>query len=286
MKNSSQFETVSRAIYWLVENQHQQPTLSEMSEQFGISEFHLQKTFQELAGVSPKQFLKYLSKEEAKTRLQKGQTVLDTALDLGLSGPGRLHDLLVTTEALTPGQARQAGRGVEMNYGFGSTPFGDALLAWTARGINFLAFCHIHGREHSLANLSQQWYGAKLSEQPDLANTYLQKVFDRNRNNQLKLWLRGSPFQLKVWEALLRIPPSSHCTYGQIARHLGKPRASRAIGTAIGRNPISWLIPCHRVITSIGTLGGYRWGLETKQAMIGFEAGQAMELRKTSLKTS
>jgi AraC family transcriptional regulator of adaptative response/methylated-DNA-[protein]-cysteine methyltransferase len=278
MKNSRHFETISRCLYWLVENQHAQPTLKQMSVQFGISEFHLQKTFQELVGVSPKQFLKHISKEEAISRLKLGQTVLDTALDLGLSGPGRLHDLLVTTEAITPGQARQSGKGVNMNYGFGATPFGDALIAWTPRGISFLGFCRRHGREKSLSGISKQWPGLNLNEKSEKAIEYLSRVFNHCNDSQLKVWLRGSPFQLKVWEALLNIPSSSHCTYGQIAQYLGNPRASRAIGTAIGRNPVSWLIPCHRVITSMGALGGYRWGIETKQAMIGLEASRIREV--------
>ena len=243
-----------------------------------ISEFHLQKTFQELAGVSPKQFLKHLGKEAAKKRLLGGQTVLDTAFDLGLSGPGRLHDLLVSTEAVTPGQVRQSGRGLSMKYGFGNTPFGDALIAWTPRGISFLGFCHQHGRDQSLTGLIDQWPETEFHEQTKQAGAYLNKVFHHESNVQLDVWLRGSPFQLKVWEALLKVPPASHCTYGQIAKHIGKPDASRAVGTAIGRNPISWLIPCHRVITSMGTLGGYRWGMETKQVMIAMEVGQIQKV--------
>lgn len=278
MNNLNHYELISQALYWLVENQHAQPSLKDLSDHFGLSVFHLQKTFQEMAGISPKQFLKHLGKEEAMIRLKQGQTVLDTAFDLGFSGPGRLHDLLVTTEAVTPGQARQSGHGVSMNYGFGDTPFGDALIAWTPRGISFLGFCHLHGRKHSLSGLSKQWPGVALTHRPDQANAQLQRVFGDKREKHLQLWLKGSPFQLKVWEALLEIPPSVHCSYGQIARHLAIPRASRAVGTAISKNPISWLIPCHRVLTSMAKLGGYRWGIETKQVMIGFEAGQVQDV--------
>ncbi len=272
MNKLRQFKTISHILYWLVENRHQQPTLKQMSDHFGISESHLQKTFQEYAGVSPKQFLKHLSKEEAISRLKKGQTVLDTAIDIGLSGPGRLHDLLVTSEALTPGQVRLHGRGIHLNYGFGQTPFGEALIAWTNRGISFLGFCHKKGRKQCLDELEKQWPTVSLCENPEEADHFLRRIFDNPTNSPIKVWLRGSPFQLKVWEALLQIPPSVHCTYGQIAHQVGKPQASRAIGTAIGRNPVSWLIPCHRVITSMGTLGGYRWGIETKQVMIGLES--------------
>lgn len=278
MNTSRHFETISQALYWLVENQQEQPTLKQMSHHFKISEFHLQKTFQELAGVSPKQFLKHLGKEAAIDRLKNGQSVLDTAIDVGLSGPGRLHDLLVTTEAVTPGEVRHSQQTLVMNYGFGLTPFGDALIAWTSRGISFLGFCHQLGREKTLAGLRNQWPDVELLERPEQAGSYLRNVFENENNVELDIWLRGSPFQLKVWEALLRIPFASHCTYGQIAESLGNPGASRAVGTAIGKNPISWLIPCHRVITSLGTLGGYRWGVETKQAMNAIEASKARKI--------
>lgn len=274
MNDSRHFETISQLLYWLVDNQHEQPGLKQLSSQFGISEFHLQKVFQEFVGVSPKQFLKFLGKEEAKSRLRQGQTVLDTAMDIGLSGPGRLHDLLVTTESVTPGQLRLPAHTIQMDYGFGVSPFGEALIAWTDRGISFLGFCRQGGRAESLDGLKNQWPETILHESPDEATQQLDKVFSDYGASPIKVWLRGSPFQLKVWEALLHIPSSAHCTYGQIAHYLGNPKASRAVGTAIGRNPISWLIPCHRVITSMATLGGYRWGLDTKQAMIGLESAR------------
>jgi AraC family transcriptional regulator of adaptative response/methylated-DNA-[protein]-cysteine methyltransferase len=273
MNRTTQIETVAQVLYWLVDHRKSQPTLSQLSRQFDISEFHLQRTFQEYVGVSPKQFLKHLGKEEALRRLKHGESVLDTSLDIGLSGPGRLHDLLVTTEAMTPGQVRNQGKGVTMQYGFGATPFGDALIAWTDRGISFLAFCETCGREHSLTDLRGQWKDVHLKYEERDARVLLERVFELGSQPSLKVWLRGSPFQLKVWEALLKIPPDAHCTYGQIARHLGNPRASRAVGTAIGRNPVSFLIPCHRVITSMGTMGGYRWGIPTKRALIGLESG-------------
>jgi AraC family transcriptional regulator of adaptative response/methylated-DNA-[protein]-cysteine methyltransferase len=280
MKTVAQFENVSRILYWLVENQSEQPTLTQLSRRFGTSEFHLQRTFQEFAGVSPKQFLKYLSKKEAIARLRGGQTVLETALDIGMSGPGRLHDLLVTTEAVTPGQIRGSGQGINMHFGVGETPFGNALVAWTDRGVSFLGFCHKHGRAQTLESLKGQWPSVCLNEEPINAQKLLNSIFENPKASPIKVWLRGSPFQLKVWEALLKIPPAAHCSYGQIAQHIGKPNASRAIGTAIGRNPVSWLIPCHRVITSMGTMGGYRWGVETKQAMIGVESARCAEVNE------
>ena len=208
-------------------------------------------------------------------RLQQGQSVLDSALSSGLSGPGRLHDLLITTVAITPGEAKRKGLGVEILYGYGSTPFGEALLAWTDRGICFLGFCHEKDRQHSFREFTQQWPDAYLIEDNSEASDKLRVIFTESDQKALKVWLRGSPFQLQVWEALLKLPPGIHCTYGQLAALSGHAGASRATGTAIGRNPVSWLIPCHRVINSIGTLGGYRWGVNTKQAMIGYEAANS-----------
>jgi AraC family transcriptional regulator of adaptative response/methylated-DNA-[protein]-cysteine methyltransferase len=274
MKKHHQYDLISEALYWLIENQQNQPGLEQLSAYIGLSQSHLQRTFQDHVGISPKQFLKHLTKEHALKRLKNGATVLDAAFDCGLSGTGRLHDLIVTTEAMTPGEARQAGRGVEINYGFGNTPFGEALLGWTERGINFLAFTRDTGRHEALRQLTQQWSGSILNHAENEAGRHLLKIFGAVATEPLKVWLRGSPFQLKVWEALLAIPPGTHCTYGQIANYLDNPGASRAVGSAVGRNPISWLIPCHRVITSMGTPGGYRWGIETKLALIGYEAAQ------------
>lgn len=267
---TQQYQTISDALHWLVRHQQEQPTLGDLARQFGLSEAHLQRTFQDFAGVSPKQFLKHLTRSEALRRLRSGESVLDAALGSGLSGPGRLHDLLVTTEAMTPGEARRQGAGVDMYWGTGDTPFGPALVAWTPRGITFLAFCSRKSSRTALAELDAQWPGCRFIESP--AQDLLDQVFARTRQQPLKVWLRGSPFQLKVWEALLAIPSGMHCSYGTLARHLEMPSASRAVGTAVGRNPVSWLIPCHRVITSLGGLGGYRWGTDTKQALIAYEA--------------
>ncbi len=234
----------------------------------------MQRLFQAWAGVSPKQFLKYLTKNHALERLQAGQTVFDAAMSSGLSGPGRLHDLLISTQAMTPGEAKRKGLGVEVQYGYGATPFGEALLAWTDKGICFLGFSHVEGKKYAWTHFRQQWPDALLTEDQSVAKRRLLQIFSRPEHEPLKVWLRGSPFQLRIWEALLALPSGIHCTYGQLASLTGNAKASRAAGTAIGRNPVSWLIPCHRVINSIGTLGGYRWGLHTKQAMIGYEAAK------------
>jgi AraC family transcriptional regulator of adaptative response/methylated-DNA-[protein]-cysteine methyltransferase len=272
MDSQHHYQLIAEALHWLCKNQQNQPSLEELAQHVGLSPHYLQRLFQEWAGVSPKQFLKYLTKAQAMERLRQGQTVLDSALSSGLSGPGRLHDLLITTQAMTPGEAKRKGFGVEMKYGYGITPFGEALLAWTDRGLCFLGFCHEEDQQHIWQQFNQQWPDADLSEDNLQATVQLGEIFTEGEQKKLKIWLRGSPFQLQVWEALLSVPLGTHCTYGQLASFSGHAGASRATGSAIGRNPVSWLIPCHRVITSLGTLGGYRWGANTKQAMIGYEA--------------
>ncbi len=275
MKPQHHFQLIAESIHWLCQNQQSQPGLEELAEHIGLSPHYMQRLFQEWAGVSPKQFLKYLTKTQAMERLRQGQTVLDAAVSSGLSGPGRLHDLIVTTEAMTPGQAKSKGFGVEVNFGYGKTPFGEALLGWTDKGICFLGFAHNQGKDRLWSHFRQQWPDAIVSEENSQAELKLTKIFTGSERKGLKIWLRGSPFQLRIWEALLSLPAGVHCTYGQLATLTGNAGASRATGTAIGRNPVSWLIPCHRVITSLGTLGGYRWGTNTKQAMIGYEAAKA-----------
>lgn len=269
---TTQYELVAEMLDHLVRHQAEPPSLADLARQFGRSEAHIQRTFQAYAGVSPKQFVRMLTREKAIERLKQGASVLDAALQSGLSGPGRLHDLLISTDALTPGEARRNGAGVTLGYGFGSTPFGAALLAWSNRGIVFLGFTQSTGGRDALEQLQRQWPDAQLVTDTEKAKARLDQIFDPVHTQPLKLWLRGSPFQLKVWEALLEIPPGQHASYQALAKRIGKEKASRAVGAAIGRNPVSWLIPCHRVITGTGALGGYRWGLNTKQAMIGIEA--------------
>ena len=275
MNSQQHYELISESLQWLCQNQQLQPSLEDLAGHIGLSPHYLQRVFQEWAGVTPKQFLKYLTKKQALERLRHGQTVLEAALASGLSGPGRLHDLLVTTQAMTPGEAKRNGLGVNVSYGFGETPFGKALLAWTNKGVCFLGFSGERGANHVWNHFKQQWPDAILTEDELVAQEKLVGIFDLSRQQELKIWLRGSPFQLRIWEALLDLPAGIHCTYGQLAKYIGKPGASQATGSAIGRNPVSWLIPCHRVINSLGTLGGYRWGLNTKQAMIGYEAAIA-----------
>jgi AraC family transcriptional regulator of adaptative response/methylated-DNA-[protein]-cysteine methyltransferase len=274
MNQNGQYALVAKALEWVAENQADQPSLERLSVETGLSAHHLQRTFQSWAGVSPKQFLKSLTRQSALERLLAGSSVLDAAFESGLSGPGRLHDLLITTEALSPGEARRRGAGATISYGTGPTPFGPAVLAWTNRGINFLGFCTAPGEESVVNSLMEQWHGADFKVDQAGAGRRLETVFAGSREHPIRLWLRASPFQLKVWEALLAIPEGAHATYGQIARLIGHPAAARAVGTAIGNNPVAWIIPCHRVIRKLGVLGDYRWGEITKQALVGYEASR------------
>ena len=274
MRASPHYELIAASLRWLAEHQADQPDLASLAEAMDVSAFHLQRIFQQWAGVTPKQFLKSLTRGAALQRLQAGESVLQASLSTGLSGPGRLHDLLVTTEAMTPGEARSKANGVQLSYGSGQSPFGPALIVWSSRGICFLGFTLEQGRKGAFDALQHQWSNAEFFEDTAGAECWLEQVFEGCGDTPLPVWLRGSPFQLKVWEALLAIPEDINVTYGQIARSIGKPGAAQAVGKAVGSNPVSWLIPCHRVIRQLGELGGYRWGLGTKSAMIGLEASR------------
>ena len=272
------YERMADALLWLVREHGRQPSLQEFADFMGLSPAHAQRTFQQWAGVTPKQYLSHLTREAALARLADGATVLDAALDSGLSGPGRLHDLLVNSVALTPGEARRRGDGLTFSYGSGPTPFGPALVAESERGLVFLGFYAERGEEQALRELRSSWPAAELQRDDSRAQATLQNVFAGSGDPPTRVWLHGSPFQLKVWEALLRIPEGHHVSYGDIAREIGRPQAARAVGAAVGRNPVAWLIPCHRVIGQLGALTGYRWGTDIKQAMMGLEASRAAAL--------
>ncbi len=270
-----QYDAVARAIAFIRANVTRQPELAEVAAAAHLSEFHLQRLFSAWAGLSPKRFLQYLTKEHARQALRTSAGVLDAALDAGLSGPGRLHDLMVSCEALTPGEIRAGGAGVELRHGFAATPLGEALFGWTARGICHLAFCD---GDHliKLARLRQDWPAATLIRDDAGAATLAQRVFPATpMPGRLHLLLKGTNFQIKVWEALLRIPPAALVSYGRLAGHLGRPQAARAVGAAVGANHIAWLIPCHRVIRDDGSCSNYRWGVERKLALHAWELGRS-----------
>lgn len=274
MEHPPAFAKIAHAIGWLHAHRDEQPSLAGLAQELQLSEGHVQRLFTAWVGISPKQFLKFLSKERALECLRRGETVLDSTYDTGLSSPGRLHDLLVTTHAVTPGEARRQGEDVAFAYGRGPTPFGEAVIAWNERGISFLGFCNPKEPARVVDEMRSTWPRAMWRETGD-ADRQLASVFDRDRDRPLRLWLRGSPFQLKVWEALLRVPPGAGVTYGQVALRLGREGAARAVGGAVGANPVAWLIPCHRVITQTTGIGGYRWGPERKLLMLAVEAAHS-----------
>jgi AraC family transcriptional regulator of adaptative response/methylated-DNA-[protein]-cysteine methyltransferase len=276
---SRDYERVEKAIRYLEENFDRQPSLSEIANSTGLSEFHFQRLFSRWVGISPKRFLQFLTKEYAKKMLLDSKNVLDTTFDSGLSSPGRLYDLFVACEALTPGEYKRKGEGLTIIYGFHPTPFGECLLAVTERGICGLKFVKDENQDHLENWLQKQWPKSDLVNDPNHVKSSIQKIFDFSGDHKpgpLYLYVQGTNFQIKVWEALLKIPLGKAVTYEDIARHIGLPKASRAVGNAVGKNPIPFLIPCHRVIRKLGEFGNYGEGPARKKAILGWEAKRAM----------
>jgi AraC family transcriptional regulator of adaptative response/methylated-DNA-[protein]-cysteine methyltransferase len=271
------YQRVEQAIRFLERNVQRQPGLSEIAEVVSLSEYHFQRLFTRWVGISPKRFLQFLTKESAKRLLERSENILSVAYDVGLSGPGRLHDLFVACEAVTPGEYKNRGERLEIHYGFNATPFGECLLAVTGRGICHLAFVESGDRLSVLDGLRQSWQAARLVQDPQATLPLIGRIFQRADPGlpPLMLYLNGTNFQLKVWEALLRIPPGSVTTYEKLAVSIGLPKAARAVGNAVGSNPIPVLIPCHRVIRKAGDFGKYRYGSARKKALLGWEMVKA-----------
>ncbi|MHB1332024.1 MAG: methylated-DNA--[protein]-cysteine S-methyltransferase [Sulfuriferula sp.] len=273
-----QYEMVARAITFIRSNARRQPTLNEIADRLGLSEFHLQKIFSEWAGVSPKRFLQYVTKEHAKQALRASQDLLTTTLEAGLSSPGRLHDLMVTCEAMSPGEIKSGGAGLQIGYGFAPTPFGTAFIAWTTRGICHIGFVEDDATETAVITLRQDWPAATLLENQLHALQLAAAIFIPGAATlPLHLMLRGTNFQIKVWEALISIAPGEVVSYTQFAHMAGMPKARRSIGTAIGKNNIAVLIPCHRVIRESGEIKDYRWGSNRKAALLAWETARNTE---------
>jgi AraC family transcriptional regulator, regulatory protein of adaptative response / methylated-DNA-[protein]-cysteine methyltransferase len=269
------YERIARAIEYLRGHAEDQPDLGAAARHVNLSEHHFQRLFTRWAGVSPKRFLQYLTLEHAKSRLAAARGVLDLAGTVGLSGPGRLHDLFVTLEAVTPGEYRAGGTGLDIRYGVHESPFGAALIAITGRGICSLRF--VDGPGDGAEQLRRDWPEAGLRHDPAATAPVSERLFrplSPAPGRALALLVKGSNFQVKVWRALLELPFGTVATYGEIAGRIGAPGSARAVGTAVGANPIAWLIPCHRVIRESGALGGYLWGAERKAAMLGWEAAR------------
>ncbi len=274
------YRRIAQAIAYLEEHALEQPSLDEVAEQMGLSPYHFQRLFKTWAGVSPKRFLQYLTVERAKKLLRQSASVLDAALDVGLSGPGRLHDLFVNVEAMTPGEFKNQGKDLQLSYGFHATPFGECLLAVTSRGICSLSFIDPENHAEPLKYLLNAWQDASIEENPETGKSTINQIFGQSGDRcqaPINLLLRGTNFQLKVWEALLRIPEGAVVSYGNLAASIGHPGAHRAVGTAVGKNPVAYLIPCHRVLRANGEIGGYRWGTTRKRAILAREAAGCAE---------
>jgi AraC family transcriptional regulator of adaptative response/methylated-DNA-[protein]-cysteine methyltransferase len=271
------YSRIERAIFFLEENYRRQPELREVAESVHLSEFHFQRLFRRWAGISPKRFVQFLTLEYAKKLLDQSHSVLDATYDAGLSSPGRLHDLFVNIEAMTPGEFKAKGAGLGISYGFHPSPFGECLLAVTEKGICGLGFIGKGGRAGTLRDFQRRWPEARMEMNSRLTQPYVSRIFGGPRGNgdrPLTLVLRGTNFQIRVWEALLKIPLGSVTCYEDLASSLGRARAARAVGGAIGQNPIAFLIPCHRVIRKVGVIGDYHWGAARKKAMLAWEAAR------------
>ncbi len=273
----SDYARIEKALGYLAANVDEQPDLDRVAAEIGLSPFHFQRLFTRWVGVSPKKFLQYLSLGRAKECLAQAGSVLDASFAAGLSGPGRLHDLFVAHEAVTPGEYKARGTGLEIFWGWAQSPFGEALVLATARGLCGLAFSSDDpaAKAATFADMQGRWPAATYREDAQAVAKIAGHLFAEKRDESLKLVLYGSPWQIKVWEALLAIPPGQLVSYDDIAALIGAKRASRAVGTAVGANPISWLVPCHRVIRKSGAISHYHWGRPRKLAMIGWEAAQA-----------
>ncbi|MGI9356352.1 MAG: methylated-DNA--[protein]-cysteine S-methyltransferase [Rhizobiaceae bacterium] len=288
---NTDYETVRQVLEHITENWRNQPELDDLSRLTGVDPTRLQKTFTRWAGLSPKGFLQAVTLDHAKKMLHEGLPLLDASYELGLSGPGRLHDLFVTHEAMSPGIYKAGGEGITIRYGFHDSPFGQALIMATDRGLAGLAFADAEGattagrhdgeitnftHERAMADMTQRWPKAAYVEDAAFTSPYAARIFDPSRwrvEEPLKVVLIGTDFQIRVWEGLLQIPLGGATTYSSIAENIGSPKASRAVGAAVGRNPISFVVPCHRVLGKSGKLTGYHWGLTRKRAMLGWEAG-------------
>ena len=273
MNRSEQIEFI---IKQLGENFQDQPSLEELAREVGLSPDHFQRVFKQWVGISPKQFLGYLTFEYARSCLEKNQSVLDAALDSGLSGPGRLHDLFISMESITPGEYKAGAAGIGIQYGIHPSPFGFAVLAMSERGLCGCFFLPEPDDDLARDAVLEYWPNATIERNDVKTTSVADRLFGAKgtEGEKLSLFVRGTPFQVQVWRALLQIPSGALCTYSDLAASIGRPSATRAVASAVGDNPISWLIPCHRVIRKGGNLGGYRWGLPRKKVMLAWEASK------------
>ncbi|MEI7012723.1 bifunctional helix-turn-helix domain-containing protein/methylated-DNA--[protein]-cysteine S-methyltransferase [Leptospira licerasiae] len=283
-QQNTDFDRIADAIFYLRKNFKTQPSLEDVAGKLKLSTHHFQRMFTEWAGVSPKKFLQYTTLEYAKSLLKEnGSSLLDTALDSGLSGTGRLHDLFINIEGMTPGEYKNGGKDLSINYSYAECPFGKLLVASTPKGICYISF--FESEKKVFQDLKSIFPNATYNQTVDMIQQNALFIFthDWSQLSKIKLHLKGTDFQLKVWETLLKVPMGKLSTYGQIGEQMGNPKATRAIGTAIGNNPVAFLIPCHRVIRSSGEFGEYHWGDSRKVAMIGWEAAKTDLINRNDL---
>ena len=274
-QDQATYECMARAIAFIREHHLQQPSLATVARHVHMSEYHFQRLFTQWAGISPKRFCQYLTLDYAKSQITHTQSLLELSMAAGLSSPGRLHDLFITLEAMSPGEYKNAGAGLEIDYGIHNTPFGQCLIAITHRGICNLQFLDDGGGPRPLQT---EWPQARICHRPEATAAICRQIFftpkPSGKRLPLKLHVKGTNFQIQVWRALLTIPWGGLATYQGVAQSIDRPTAARAVGNAIGRNPVGYLIPCHRVIRGSGELGGYRWGASRKAVLLGWEASQ------------
>jgi len=272
------YDRVRKALAFMTGTWRDQPSTEAIAAHVGLSPSHLHHVFRRWAGITPKAFLQAITLDHARGLLRESASVLDTAYEVGLSGPGRLHDLFVTHEAMSPGEWKAHGEGLTLAYGFHPSPFGEAIVVATERGLAGLGFVDDGDRAAAAADMQRRWPKARLEADEARTAPLAQRAFDSaawQPDTPLRVVLIGSDFEVRVWQTLLRIPLGRATTYSDIASHIGKPKAARAVGAAVGRNPVSFVVPCHRVLGRSGALTGYHWGLTRKQAILGWEAGMA-----------
>ncbi|EAR62390.1 methylated-DNA--[protein]-cysteine S-methyltransferase [Neptuniibacter caesariensis] len=270
---SRHYQQIAAAIRFISENQTEGLSLEQIAESVGLSVYHFQRLFAQWVGISPKRFIQFLGKERAKQALLTTSSVLDAAEEAGVSGVGRMHDLLVTCEAMSPGEIKRQGEGLYISYGLAFSPFGQVLIAWTDRGVCYLMFGDVF--DSLFCGLRQEWPNAVFCRKDLEASGLAEKIFTpADKPLPLHLLLKGTNFQIKVWEALLKVREADLVSYSQLARLCESPKAARAVGSAVGKNKIAYLIPCHRVVRETGEIGQYRWGSDRKAAMLGWEAAR------------
>jgi len=276
-QQADDYKKIEKAIYFIEDNFKSQPSLDEIADSVHLSKYHFNRLFKRWAGIGPVQFLQFVTLDHTKKKLAKSKSLLDTSLESGLSGPSRLHDLFVTFDAMTPGDFKQQGAGLKIEYSFCASPFGECLMAITKRGVCHLGFVQKSNKSNALQQLFETWPGAVFSGSPQSLDPLFNQIFNLDKTKEprpFNLLIKGTNFQINVWKALLQIPSGNVVSYQDIAEYIGRPKAFRAVASAIAINPVAYLIPCHRVISKSGMIHPYRWGSSRKKAIVGWEAAK------------